>query len=151
MNLEIKSIDGIQDVQREIQKLADDKMKRREIIKILRRQAKPLLKAIKSNTPIAEKEIQVRDKKYAPQNLKKSMAIKTSPMKTYPNVLVGPRQGANKKYDGFYAFFLQYGTTKMPKNDFIGKAFDTVGGAVENQISNELERYVDKKAQQLNL
>jgi len=149
--IEFKKIEGIKGVQSEIKSLADDKLKRREILKILRRQVKPLLKQIKSRAPIAEKEIQVIKTKYKPQNLKKSMAIKTSPIKNYPNVLVGPRMGANKKNDGFYAFFIQYGTSKMPKNDFIGDAFNSVGASIEKIASKELENYINKKAKKLNL
>jgi len=164
--IKFQKIEGIADVSREIISLADDKMKRREILKILRKQVKPLLQEIKNQTPIAQKIMQVRDRKYSIGNLRNSMKIKTSKMKHYPNVLVGPKMGAKKNKDtnladgdGFYAFFIQYGyagtrhsgSNKIPPRDFIFDAFKKVGANVERNTSKDLERYILRKAKKLNL
>ena len=149
MNL---NVEGIDDVINEIIAISNDRMKRGEILKILRRQAKPILAAIKANTPVADKPIVGRNGKvYEPENLKKSMAIKTSPLKHYPNVLVGPRKGARAVNDGFYAFFIQEGVYGIPKNDFIMDAARPLLNSTEKTMSVELEKYINKKITQSNL
>ena len=148
------TIDGIEGVVGEIKKLTSDKMKRLEIIKILRTQVKPILAAIKANTPVADEDIVYRKKVYEPENLKKSMAIKTSPLKHYPNVLIGPRKGSDKTNDGFYAFFIQEGylwNYEITKNDFIGDAAGPLLGSVSTTMSVQLEKYIYKKAESLKL
>ena len=71
-------IEGVQNVAREIKSLSSDKMKRREILKVLRRQAKPLVQAMRQNAPISENVIIFGDDVFYPGNLRKSIAIKTS-------------------------------------------------------------------------
>lgn len=148
-------IDGLEGVIREIQSISDDKVKRSEILKVLRRQSKPILGAIKSNTPIAEEVVSFRGVEYNPGNLKKSMAIKTSPSKNYPNVLIGPRKGRNGrkalKNDGFYAFWIQYGTKFQKPNDFIWKASAPLMDGTNTKMSAELEKYLEKKIKETNL
>jgi len=164
--IKFEKIEGIADVSRQITSLVDDKMKRSEILKILRRQVKPLLREVKNQTPVAQKILQVRDRKYSIGNLRDSMKIKTSKMKHYPNVLVGPKMGGKKNKetgradgDGFYAFFIQYGyagtrhsgANKIPARDFIYDAFKKVGASVERNTSKDLERYINRKIKKLNL
>lgn len=96
-------IEGIEAVSNEIKSLGKDKMKRREILKILRRQADPIKSKMKQNAPESDNVIIVRGDVYYPGNLKKAIAIKTSRSKKYPNVLIGPRygKGAKKNTMGF--------------------------------------------------
>ena len=149
MNL---SVEGMDKVISQIISISDDKIKRGEILKILRRQAKPILAAVKSNTPVADGPIVGRNGKvYEAGNLKKSMAIKTSPLKNYPNVLVGPRKGARAVNDGFYAFFIQEGVYGIPANDFIMDAARPLLNSTEKTMSVELEKYINKKIKQSNL
>ena len=149
MNL---SVEGMDKVISQIISISDDKIKRGEILKILRRQSKPILAAIKANTPVADKPIVGRNGKiYEPENLKKSMAIKTSPLKHYPNVLVGPRKGQKAVRDGFYAFFIQEGVYGIPANDFIMDAARPLLNSTEKTMSVQLEKYIDKKIQQTKL
>lgn len=149
MNL---SVEGMDEVISQIKSISDDRIKRNEILKILRRQAKPILAAVRANTPVADKTIIGRNGKvYEPENLKKSMAIKTSPLKNYPNVLVGPRKGADKSNDGFYAFFIQEGVYGIPANDFIMEAAEPLLNSAEKTMSVQLEKYIDKKIQQTGL
>lgn len=144
-------VEGAEEVARQITSLTDDKMKVREIRKVLRRQSKPILRAVKAATPIAKKPITVRGEKYLPQNLKKSMAIKTGKSKTYPNVLVGPRMGKKYKNDGFYIYFLQYGTNKIQGDDFIGRAASPLLPSVNRVMSSDLKKYIEKKAKTLKI
>jgi len=53
-------IEGMEELTRQIQNIPNDKVKRRELLKILRRQAKPLLASIKSKVPISDGFIKVR-------------------------------------------------------------------------------------------
>lgn len=148
---------GVQGVVTEIKLLSDDKVKRREILKILRRQCKPVLNALKQNTPIAQNNITVRNVTYSPGNLKKAMAIKTSPSKMYPNVLVGPRYGKGaKRYDGFYAWWIEYANGTHESNptggkNFIQRTWAQKKDSLHNETSAELKKYIDKKAKTLNL
>ena len=150
-------IEGLEGVSREIKSLSSDKMKRREILKVLRRQAKPLVETMRRNAPVADRDIVVRGKVYSPNNLRKSIAIKTSPSKKYPNVLVGPRYGrGGKKYDGFYAWWIEYGTGTHESNptgakNFVKKTWQQKGESVQTQASEQLKKYIDKKAKTLNL
>jgi hypothetical protein len=54
------TIEGMDGVIGEIKKLTNDRMKRLEIIKILRRQVKPILSAVKAKTPVADEDIKFR-------------------------------------------------------------------------------------------
>ena len=151
-------IQGFDHVALEIESLSDDKMKRSEILKILRRQMKPVLAKMRQNAPNQRtKEIKVGDTIYPPQEFKNSLAIKTSPLKNYPNVLVGPRYGGGaKKHDGFYAFWIEYGVGKhinnpTGKKNFIQKTYSETSNKMYNQASKELEKYIKRKAKKLNL
>ena len=110
-------IEGFEGVALEIQSL-DDKMKRREILKILRRQMQPVVDKMKQNAPNQRtKTINVRGTDYPPQELKNSIRVKTSPSKKYPDVLVGPQYGKGaRKFDGFYAWWIEYGVGKHIAN-----------------------------------
>ncbi len=74
-------IEGCEGVALEIQSL-DDKMKRREILKILRRQMQPVVDKMKQNAPNQRTEIiNIRGTDYRPQELKNAISVKTSPQK----------------------------------------------------------------------
>jgi HK97 gp10 family phage protein len=159
MAIERIKIEGIEELTREIMNLSDDKIKRRELLKILRRQAKPLLASIKSKAPIADKDITIRggtvngvkmpDKTYERGNLQKSFKIQTGKSKAYPNVAVGPTRGSKAKNDGWYVHFLLYGTPNIQGNDFVKKGADATLPIINNSLSAELQRYVTKKTKQI--
>lgn len=150
-------IEGFKGVMLEIQSL-DDKMKRSEILKILRRQMQPVLDKMRQNAPNQRTEIiNVRGTDYRPQELKNSLAIKTSPQKKYPNVLVGPTYGKGKrKFDGFYAWWIEYGVgthsaNPTGKKNFIQKTYSETSDKIYTQASDKLEKYIKRKAKKLNL
>lgn len=145
-------IEGVQMVINEIKTISDDRVKRREILKILRKQMEPMKRAIKANTPIADKVVRDNGDVYPIGNLRNSIRIKTGKSKSYPNVLVGPKFGKTKKggkmsslNDGYYAFFIQYGTINQAPNDFIGKATSGLIGITDKYMSAELARYIQRK------
>tara|TARA_R110000751_G_scaffold77905_3_gene157050 strand:- start:180 stop:641 length:462 start_codon:yes stop_codon:yes gene_type:complete len=142
-------IEGIEELTKQIMNLSDDKMKRRELLKILRRQAKPLLASIKSKAPVADKPITVKGITYKPENLKKSFVTKTGKSKQYPHVVVKPDSGKTAKYDGWYIHFLAYGTNHIQGDDFIKKGADEKLPTISVTASEELRRYVVKKTKQI--
>jgi HK97 gp10 family phage protein len=153
-------IEGFEEVFAEIKTLPDDKVKRQKLLKILRKQMRPILAAVKQNTPVAKSDIKFRDKIYKAGNLRDSMAIKTSRMKHYPNVLVGPKIGqkdpdleiiGGKNADGFYAFWIQYGTVHQAPNDFIDKAASPLLAAREAAIAKAIDPYIGKEIKKLKL
>ena len=150
MSSNLVDIEGMDEVIAEFKKIDNDVLKRREILKLLRRQSKPLVKAIRSKAPVADRIVTRRTKSgdiaaiYKPGNLKKSIKIKTSRSKRYPNVLVGPNMGRRGKYDGYYAFFLQYGTRNMRGNDFIDKATSPLLPKLHTEMSQEMKDYIEK-------
>ena len=150
-------IEGIEAVSNEIKSLGSDKMKRREILKILRRQSDPIKAKMKQNAPESDNVIIVRGDVYYPGNLKKAIAIKTSRSKKYPNVLIGPRYGKGaKKYDGFYAWWIEFANGTHKSNptggkNFIQKTFSETNNMVNATMSDKLKKYIDKKAKTLNL
>ena len=150
-------IEGFEGVALEIQSL-DDKMKRREILKILRRQMQPVVDKMKQNAPNQRtKTINVRGTDYPPQELKNSIKVKTSPSKKYPNVLVGPQYGKGaRKFDGFYAWWIEYGVGKhianpTGKKNFIQKTYSETSDKIYTQASEKLKKYIQRKAKKLNL
>jgi hypothetical protein len=151
---DLVKIEGMDEVIREFKKIESDVIKRREILKLLRRQAKPLLKAVIKEAPAEKRGLTVtrttkggETSEYEPGNLKKAMAIKTSPLKNYPNVLVGFKQGDRAKYDGYYGFFVVYGYAgkhKVAPNDFIWRAGKPLIPELNTKGSVEMKKYIEK-------
>ena len=147
-------IKGLENVMREIQQVKDDKIKRKQVLALMRRQAAPVRTAIKNETPTADSVIIGRGgKEYPVGNLKKSIGIKTLKKgrkygATHIGVAVGPRKGGKKKNDGFYGFFLQYGTAYTEPNDFIKRGSDKVMPQVATETTEQLKKYIIKKYNQ---
>jgi len=154
-------IEGMEDLIKQITDISNDKLKRRELLKILRRQAKPLLAVIKSKVPVSDGFIQVRGKsvkrknkknqtgEVEAMNLQKSFKVQTGRSKMYPNVAVGPTRGKKKKNDGWYAHMVLYGTKYIQGDDFVKKAADQVLPALSVTASEQLQKYIVKKTKQI--
>ena len=157
---DLLKIEGMQEVIREIQKLDSDVIKRREILKVLRRQSKPILRAIKKEAPVEKRGYTITRRLsgtkgnrktadvYEPGNLKRSLAIKTSPLKSYPSVLIGFRYGTKYKYDGYYGNFVIWGyagKNRYAPNDFIMRGAAPLLGDVYTKASDELKKYIEKQ------
>jgi len=154
-------IEGMEELTRQIQNIPNDKVKRRELLKILRRQSKPLLASIKSKVPISDGFIKVRGGsvkrknktnqtgEVEAMNLKKSFKIKTGKSKMMPNVAVGPNRGGRGKNDGWYAHFVLYGTKHIQGDDFVKRGADQVLPAISVTASEQLRKYIVKKTKQI--
>lgn len=147
-------IEGMEGVIREIRKLPD-RVKRLEILKILRRQVKPIRSAIKVEADKTNPEGRIYKirggKTVEPGNLGNSIKIFNGRNKEFPSVFVGPEMGPRKRNDAFYAFFIQYGTIHIAPNDFIDKATKPLLPGLAKEMSNSLEKYVQRKIKTLNL
>lgn len=117
--------------------------------RILRKGAKPLVTAIKIQTPQSKKAHHryAGGKKvatYIPGNLEES--IKILPLRKTPDIYVGPKKakrnlsgifGRSKKADGYYAHFVEFGTVKQTGQGFVAKAFEATKGKVVNILEEE--------------
>jgi len=86
-------------------------------------------------------------RKLMPGNLKRSITVFPAKDKDSTVVYIGPRRkGAkhgDKRADGFYGYFLAYGTSKGIKgDDFINKAYSNKKRTVINYILKDLEDQV---------
>lgn len=155
MNTFSFDIEGWNEVVDAIKQLPD-KVKVREVKKILRRQAKPALRALDRNTPFRESGRTVKrgDNEYKPGNLKRSNRIKLRG-KDYPTAFVGahvPSRRAKKTAgSGYYGYFIQYGkgTHKNKPNDYVQRTRDQVHDELGDNASEELKKYIAKEARKL--
>lgn len=140
-----------------IRELGDDKTKRQEVLKILRRQVKPAISRMQAIAPEAKKDvIYSRDKSvvFKPGNLKRSIKVFTGKNKQFPSVYVGPRAKGKPSGSGYYGYFVAYGTKgiraiRRGKNNFIEKTGASVGNSVLRDIGDKTLKYIDKRAKQL--
>ena len=156
-------LEGYDDFLKQVQKLPD-KMKRTEINKVLRREAKPTMQKARSLTPVIKsgRTIKRYNKSgkhvatYEPGNLAKSIktiTVSKRVSKGNPRVVVGPKVGKRGKminHDGYYAWFLIRGTKHIKaRKNWIHEAFNTSGA--EEKTLNALQKYLVKQAKKLGL
>lgn len=150
-------VTGFEEVQRALRSVESDIMKKRELAKILRRQAKPALDGMRRNAPEIKADKNGKKRtiayhrdtsvKYTPGNLKRSMKIFTRTKGMYPKVFVGA-QSKKAKGSGYYGYFVQYGTTgdRAIKNskDFRQITEDQVGTIIGTQLQDKTYAYIKK-------
>lgn len=150
-------IEGFDDVINAIKQLPD-KIKHREVIKILKRQAKPTQRVMIAQAPRIKdgRTMKYHRKKsieYRPGNLKRSIKM-FSRGPDYPTVFVGA-QAKKPEGSGYYSSFIQYGTNNgkrgiRRKNDFVKRTDDMVSDIMGDNASGELVKYITKEAKKLN-
>ena len=144
-------IEGFDEVLRNLKKL-EDRVTRRELLKIFRRQAEPVKRIMAAQAPRADRTVNYhRDNsiKYTPGNLKRSIKKFTGRSKDYPNIQVGP-QAKKAEGSGYYGYFVAYGTKRIRrKNNFVKRTDSLVSEIIGNRISGELQRYLEKEATKL--
>ena len=150
-------IEGWDEVVKSIIELGDDKSKRNEVLKILRRQAAPAKRVMIAQAPKARKDVKYhRDNSivYKPGNLKRAMKIFTGRDKAYPSVYVGA-QAKKPQGSGYYSYFVQYGTNRNDgrsirrKNNYVERADSLVTAIIGDNASGELAKYIKQKAVKL--
>lgn len=130
------------DIQRVVQKLKRLPLKYqdRELKKILRRNAKPLVVRAKANIPKAAKPVhRYKNGKivatYKPGNLRRS--IRVLPLRRTKAVFVGPVTGGNRKIDGYYGHFMELGTAFFKGIHYMERAYKATRIAIVAGITRD--------------
>ncbi len=146
-------IDGFDELNRKLKRLPD-KVKRREVLKVLGQVANPTVKAARSHAPISKKphlQSGSRTRKIIqPGNLKKSIGKirgKRGLAKINAVLYVGPK--ARGKYDGWYGAFVHGGTVKQSANPFMQKAYNQTRGMVTADAEKRVAKYIQKQINRL--
>lgn len=147
-------IEGFDRLQAKIQKL-DDRVKRREVLKILGQVANPTVKAARTQAPKSKKpHVQAGSRTYKiiqPGNLKKSIGKirgKRGSAKVNAVLYVGPR-AKGRKNDGWYGAFVHGGTKKQTPNPFMDRAYSQTKGRVTADAEDKVKKYLDKQIARL--
>ncbi len=119
-NTPLIEITGFPEYIRQIQNISDDKRKKGEMIRVLRKVAQGTVKAAKANSPddlspYIVKPYRLRDE-INPDILRNSIGIivgKKGNSKENPTVYVGPK--TKGKYNGFFAHWVEYGVNVYPR------------------------------------
>lgn len=155
---------------RELQKrLKDfpDKIKRREITKIMRRSARDTIQEARRQAPQSKAPHTIRGKVIQPGNLKKSIKFQVMRRAQNPGGIVGPRSLG--KNDGFYGrqFVIpghniyrvgfkrnrrgnrKYNRSgargRVPANPFMERAYNITKGRVSEKGRKGVEDYINKQ------
>lgn len=129
-------------------------LERRELLKIIRRAAKPTLIAAQQNVARIDKQ-STGD---TTGNLFDSLGFITGRSKDFVNVQVGPR--VKRGYKGFHGGFVEFGTrirsTRSGFNrgaarptPYMQPAFDSTAATVIQNFRKEVADYVEEVAQKL--
>lgn len=136
MSKSITKIEGFKELNEKI-KLLSDKVKRREMIKILRIAAKPIVKAARIQAPVRT------------SNLKKSIGVRIDKKdKTNAILYVGPRT-TGTKYNGYYGAMVHYGTVNQSPNPFMDRAYNQTKALISQEAENKTIELLQKKINQL--
>ena len=136
-------------------KALPDKVKRREVLKILGQAANPTVKAARAQAPKSKvAHVQSGSRAYKviqPGNLKKSIGKirgKRGLAKVNAVLYVGPRS-KGRKNDGWYGMMVHGGTVKQGANPFMRRAFDQTKGLVSKEAETKIAKYIDKQISKL--
>ncbi len=171
MSKGIYEITGFKELQAKI-KLLPDKVKVKEMRKILRISAKPTVDAAREQAPESKKSHSIRGgKRFEPGNLKKSIKVAVMGKARSPMVVVGPR--SKGKYDGFYGrqfvieghnlyragfrrnkkgnrtFNAGGSVGKVAANPFMERAMNKTKGRVADYAVAKTEKYIQKQISKL--
>jgi len=156
MSKSLVEIKGFNELQRQLKKLPD-KVKKREMHKVLGQVANPTVKAARSQAPISKKPHLQSGKRTSkliqPGNLKKSIGkIKGKRGLGRENAVlyVGPRS-KGKKYDGWYGMFVALGTRFQKSNPFMKRAYNQTKGLVTAEAEVKVARYIQKQIDKLSI
>jgi len=163
MNI-IAQVDGFEELRGKIKALPD-KLKTREVRKILRRSARPTVKAARDEAPPR------RNNPRSTGNLKNSIRVAVMRKAAVPMVVVGPRSSG--KYDGWYgrafvipghniyragfkrnrkgntAFNATGSKSRVEANPFMDRAKAKTQSKVDKKALVGMEKYVKKQIDKL--
>ena len=154
MAKQLIEIKGFKELQSKIKRLPD-KVKRREVLKILGQVANPTVKAARAQAPQSKKpHVQAGKRTYKviePGNLKKSIGKirgKRGSAKVNAVLYVGPKS-KGRKNDGFYGAFVHGGTKLQAPNKFMDRAYGQTKGLVTKDAEVKIEKYIQKQVKRL--
>ena len=160
----IVEIKGFEALNKQIKSLANDKVKKREILKILGQVANPTVKAARALAPVGSGVISLRGKAYkrikrqigktviSPSYVagigKKSIGKKNMRRTKNAVLYVSPR--TRKGADGFHLRrFVIRGTKNQKGNDFIDRAYAQTKGGVTKAAEVKIAKYIQKQINRL--
>jgi len=144
---ELVEITGFAELKRKISQLPD-RVKRREMLKILGQVANPTVKAVRSFTPVGKRK-HTRDNA-EPGNLRKSIGKRTGRKgreRKDAVIYVGPK--LKGRYKGWYGHFIAGGTVNIQANDFSAKGFNQTKGRVTADAEARTVKYIQKQINRL--
>lgn len=156
MSRDLYKIDGFKELQKKI-KVLPDKLKKREMLKILRVVARPTVAAARSEAPMGTRSHKRYSRRtgavlaeYFPGNLKKSIGNITGrrgSAKRNAVIYVGPRT-KGRKNDGYYGAMVHGGTVNQDPNPYMDRAYSITKGRVtrdaEVKTAKALQRQIDR-------
>ena len=136
MSKPLVEITGFKELENQLKKLTNDKVKKREVLKILGQVANPTVKAVKALTPVRS-------------GIGKKSIGKKNMRKTRNAVLyVSPR--SSKRADGWYLRqFVIRGTKHQKSNDFVDRAYSQTKGQVTKDAEVRVSKYIQKQIDRL--
>lgn len=165
---------GFDELHRKIEALSGDKLKKTEIIGILRQVAGSTVSQAKANAPISKRLHYARRMKIRPKNLKNSIGVivgRRGQAKENPTVYVGTR--AKGSFNGWYGHFVEEDTNvyaighkrksrkrganvgsaaavKIKKGQhFLRKAYESTEGKVSAEATAKVARYIQRRIDKL--
>lgn len=148
MSKQLTQITGFTQLAAKIKSLPD-KVKRKEIVKVLGQVANPTLRAARGFAPLGTRK-HSRDNA-GPGNLKKSIRKKTGNKginRINAAVFIGPwKTGKNA---GWYAHFIAGGTKRgIAPNNFMAKAYSATKGLVTVDAEKRVAAYIQRQINRL--
>jgi uncharacterized protein (DUF4415 family) len=154
---------GFDELNVQLKKL-NDKVKREEVLKILRKMAEPFVEPYKNSLPLGKQGNVRFDTNYVAGSLRNSVSVKTVPASKTggnPSVVVRPGKRTTKgvKYDAFYHFMvvrkgsmtsseIRRGASRMGKNTVVDDARNKAWAARSATTIRLTEDAVEKFIQQ---
>ena len=159
MDIDVK---GFSELNRKLKKL-DDKMTRREVLKIQRKLAKPLVRVYRDELPLSNRVIKNSESNYKAGKLKESVSVETVPARKVggnPQVVVRPSTKGKK--NGYYRNMVvakgtEIGSNKRGSrkqiNTVVDKARDRVvsqrNSSTTAKYEKQMQKFIQKKIDKL--
>ena len=164
-------VKGFDQLQKKLKSLPD-KVKKKEVVRVLRKSAKDTISAARREAPQSKKPHTLKGGKVIqPGNTKKSIKFQVMRRAKNPGGIVGPRSLG--KYDGFYArqfvipghniyrvgfkrnrrgnqkFNSRGAKRRVPENPFMARAFNQTKGRVTDKAREGIEKLIQKQINSL--
>lgn len=156
MSKDFIEIEGFKELEKKLKSLSSDKVKNREVRKLLGQVANSTVRVARDLAPKSKKAHTISGKTRAtrtfqPGNLKKSIGKKNLTRANNPMLVV--RANSRKSADGFYGRqFLTRGTkkgNKLDANPFMQKAYDQTKGNVSADAEAKVAKYIQRQIDRL--